>query len=183
MSPSDVKQAFLPNRKNGRGSTARPEQEDKALAVDRGFNHRWRSSWQVPTTMVGFLLLGGAMAVGHHYFYLSLDGTTTPDNFSQQLNIAYGTAFAFVAKACMIAAVVSAYTQYIWSDFRKKFIMTSTIDSTFTATTSIVSMLDPQFLWTCKIGAILAALVWYVHFFLWSSRAILMPAGYFPCQR
>jgi hypothetical protein len=182
MSPSDVKQAFLPNRESGRGSTARPEQEDKALAVDRGFTHRWRSSWQAPTTMIGFLLLSSAMAVGHHCFYLSLNGTTTPNNFSQQLNIAYGTAFAFVAKAYMVAAVVSAYTQYIWSDFRKTLITISTIASTFTATTSIVSMLDPRFLWTCKTGAILAALVWYVHFFLWSNRAILMPASYFPCQ-
>lgn len=63
--------------------------------------------------MVGFLLLGGAVGLGHHYFYQSLNDTTTPNNFSQQMNIAYGTAFAFVAKACMVAAVVCAYTQYI----------------------------------------------------------------------
>jgi hypothetical protein len=100
------------------------------------------------------------MAVGHHHFYQSLNNTKTPDSFTQQLNTAYGTAFAFVAKACMIAAVGSAYTQYIWADFRKKLIKISTIDSTFTATSSIVSLLDPRFIWTCKTGAVLAALIW-----------------------
>lgn len=100
------------------------------------------------------------MAVAHHHFYQSLNNTKTPESFSQQLNTAYGTAFAFVAKACMIAAVGSAYTQYIWSDFRRKFIKISTIDSSFTATSSIVSLLDLNFIWTCKTGAVLAALAW-----------------------
>jgi hypothetical protein len=76
------------------------------------------------------------------------------------MNTAYGTALAFLAKACMIAAVGSAYTQYIWFDFRKKCIRISTIDSTFTATSSIISLLDYQFIWSCKVGAVLAALMW-----------------------
>lgn len=78
------------------------------------------------------------------------------------MNIAYGTAFAFVAKACMVAAVVCAYTQYIWSDFRKKLIKVSTIDSTFSATSSVVSMRDLRFIWTCKTSALLATIAWYV---------------------
>lgn len=60
----------------------------------------------------------------------------------------------------MIAAVVSAYTQYIWSDFRKKFTAISTIGSAFTAVSSVVSLLDPQFLWAYKTKAILAVLTW-----------------------
>jgi hypothetical protein len=161
MSPSDAKQAFLAKNATERRSSAQSHQASKSSQTRfRGISHRWTSSWQAPVTMIGFLLLGGAMAVGHHCFYQSLNNTKTPDNFSQQLNTAYGTAFAFLAKACMIGAVATAYIQYIWADLRKKFIKISTIDSTFTATSSIISMLDFRFIWTCKISAALAALVW-----------------------
>jgi hypothetical protein len=138
---------FLANKSTQRRSSVQPSQTSiSSQPRFRGLAHRWKSSWQAHVTMIGLLLLGGAMVVGHHHFYQSSNYLKTPNNFSQQLNTAYGTAFAFVAKACMIAAVGSAYTQYIWTDFRKKLIKISTVDSTFTAISSIVSMLDPQFI-------------------------------------
>jgi hypothetical protein len=157
MIPPNDQQAFLASK----AAEPSPSQPGESSQIhSHAFVQRWRSSWQAPVTMIGFLLLGGAMAVGHHFFYRSLNNKTTPDNFSQQLNTAYGTAFAFAAKAFMIAAVVCAYTQYIWSDFSKKLIRISTIDSTFTATSSIMSLLDPRFIRTCKTSAVIAALVW-----------------------
>jgi hypothetical protein len=61
-----------------------------------------------PLTMIGLPILGVLLAAGHHLFYSSLNDTETPNNFKQQLNIAYGTAFAFLAKSALIAAVASA---------------------------------------------------------------------------
>ncbi|XPS71716.1 hypothetical protein M3J09_003893 [Ascochyta lentis] len=110
--------------------------------------------------MIGLLFLGGGMSIAHHLFYQSLHNTKTPGDFSQQLNTAYGTAFAFAAKACFIAAVGSAYTQHMWFNFRKRFVRVSTMDSIFTATSSLLSLLDPRFMWSCKTGAVIAALSW-----------------------
>lgn len=157
MSPTDVNKVFLTKKSDMKEDTRMSQTPGSR---DVGIVYRWRSSWQAPITMIGLLFLGGAMAWGHHFLYQSLYSTETPDNFSQQRNTAYGTAFAFMAKACMIAAVVSAYTQYIWSDFRKKFTAISTIGSAFTAVSSVVSLLDPQFLWAYKTKAILAVLTW-----------------------
>ncbi|KAH7076916.1 hypothetical protein BKA63DRAFT_594509 [Paraphoma chrysanthemicola] len=171
MPSSSVEQAFLASKAIEHISSVEPVQTSKGQSRNHDLAHRWRSSWQAPATMIGFLLSGGALAMGHHHFYRSLSNTRTPDNFSQQMNTAYGTALAFLAKACMIAAVGSAYTQYIWFDFRKKCIRISTIDSTFTATSSIISLLDYQFIWSCKVGAVLAALMW-----LLPLAAIVTPA-------
>lgn len=122
--------------------------------------HRWNSSWQAPATMIGLLLLGVAVAIGHHLFYRSLNNTETPNDYSQQRNIAYGTTFAFIFKACLIAAVGSTYTQHMWSDFRRNLLKVSTTDSTFAATSSFLALLDLQFLWRCKTNAVIAALAW-----------------------
>ncbi|KAF1849050.1 uncharacterized protein K460DRAFT_415486 [Cucurbitaria berberidis CBS 394.84] len=164
MAPSDTNQAFLTKETPTRD-------ENHSHGPTNRFLHRWRSSWQAPTTMVGLLCLGGALALGHHFFYRSLQGTRTPDNYSQQLNTAYGTAFAFLAKASLIGAISSAYTQHMWFDFRTKFTKISTIDSKFTALSNIFSLLDPQFLWKSKIGVILALFSW-----LLPLAAIVTPA-------
>ncbi|CAO2650021.1 Nn.00g013130.m01.CDS01 [Neocucurbitaria sp. VM-36] len=169
MAPSNTKQPFLaketPSRDDDHSrEEARPRPNDR-------FIHRWRSSWQAPTTMIGLLFLGGALALGHHFFYRSLRGTRVPDSYSQQLNTAYGTAFAFLAKASLIGAISAAYIQHIWFDFRTKFAKISTIDSKFMALSSILSLLDPQFLLKSKVGAILALLTW-----LLPLAAIVTPA-------
>lgn len=182
MSPSDAKQTFLtkqtPTRKDDHTYGQTQDFSHKTGQV----LHRWRSSWQAPITMLGLLLLGGALALGHHFFYRSLKGTRTPDNYSQQLNTAYGNAFAFLAKAALIGAIGSAYTQYMWFDFRSKFAKISTIDSKFTALSSIFSLLDPQFIWKSKISAILAFLCWYVmklHTQLTTVAPLTLKPGYY----
>lgn len=158
MAPSDVKQAFLATSSSQHNFGK--ETSNNPHSRPRGVMYRWRFSWQAPATMVGALLLGCTAAIGHHLFYSSLNKTRTPENESQQRNIQYGTAFAFIAKACLIAAVGSAYAQHLWFDLRSKFLQIATIDSSFTATTSIFSLLDTQFLWSCKTGAIIATLAW-----------------------
>jgi hypothetical protein len=159
MSTSDADQAFLTTKRTEHSYSLQCA-DPKMYRSKPGLLYRWSSSWQAPTTMISLLLLGCGLAIGHHFFYQSLDTTRTPDGYLQQRNSAYGTAFAFSAKACLIAAVGSAYTQHMWSDFRQKSLRIATIDSTFTATSSIFSLLDPKFLWSCKLGAVIAALAW-----------------------
>ena len=126
-----------------------------------------RVSYEAPLTMLGMLFAGGALAVGHHLFYSSLNGDEVPQgddhNWGQQLNTSLGTGFAFLVKTSLISAVAAAYTQYIWFDFRSNYSRVSTIDSKFMALSSIFSMLDPAFIGKSKIGAVLALLTWSVY--------------------
>jgi hypothetical protein len=159
MSTSEANQAFL-EAKRPQHSYSSQLADSKTYRPKPGLLYRWNSSWQAPITMISLLLLGCGLAIGHHFFYQSLDTTKTPDGQLQQRNIQYGTAFAFGAKACLIASVGTAYTQHMWSDFRRKSLRIATIDSSFTATTSIFSLLDPRFLSSCKTGAVMAVLAW-----------------------
>lgn len=79
--------------------------------------------WAVPATTLSSLLVGVALALGHHLFYATLDGRSAPTdsyvvvgaNISrQQLNTAVGTAFAFLVKAALALSVGISYTQIFW---------------------------------------------------------------------
>ena len=80
------------------------------------------------------------MAVGHHRFYKNLAGTTAPTgnyqsagvNVSkQQFNTAVGTAFAFVVKGTLTAAVGMAYIQAFWRSAQRSKRKLSTLVTTF----------------------------------------------------
>lgn len=119
--------------------------------------------WQAPVTMVSFSLVGSALAVGHHTFYSSLRGTVvyggSEDN-DQQLNIRYGTAFAFMSKTFFVGAVASAYTQHLWTVLSSNYVKVSTIDSHFTALSSILDLISPRFLSTPKYSTMIALIAW-----------------------
>lgn len=66
-------------------------------------------SWLKLTAMVGLWLCGFAFAVGHHIFYTSLDGKLAED---QDMVIRYGTAFAFLTKASIVASAGIAIQQF-----------------------------------------------------------------------
>jgi hypothetical protein len=79
--------------------------------------------WLVPATTVGSLVVGILFAVGHHCFYSSLQGTTPPlamyhvagaQVSGQALNLAAGTAFAFLVRSCLAFAMALSYTQLAW---------------------------------------------------------------------
>ncbi|KAI5457000.1 hypothetical protein BGZ63DRAFT_408464 [Mariannaea sp. PMI_226] len=106
---------------------------------------------------------GGALAIGHHFFYASLRGTSVIDDDgedTQQLNIRYGTAFAFLSKTFFVAAVSSAFTQHIWRAFSLKYTKVSTIDSHFAVSSSFLPFLDCRFLVSSKVAALLAFILW-----------------------
>ncbi|GJC88132.1 hypothetical protein ColLi_10970 [Colletotrichum liriopes] len=59
--------------------------------------------------MVGLWLCGFAFAVGHHVYYTSLNGKLAED---QDMVIRYGTAFAFLTKASIVASAGIAIQQF-----------------------------------------------------------------------
>ncbi|KAH6708738.1 hypothetical protein BKA61DRAFT_678587 [Leptodontidium sp. MPI-SDFR-AT-0119] len=121
----------------------------------------WRIDWLVPTQMVGLLVIGTLLAVGHHLFYSSLAGHPI-GKISQQWATRYGTAFTFLVKASLISAISTAYIQHIWVMFRKKPMSIGTLDATFSATTDPFSFLNLEMLNRVKIGTVLALLIWTI---------------------
>lgn len=78
--------------------------------------------WFVPTMMVGGLVTGTLLSIGHHLFYRNLDHNPVSDGAflnspvsKQQANIAIGTAFAFMVKASLVFAVGLAFIQIFWA--------------------------------------------------------------------
>lgn len=77
------------------------------------------------TALVGGLFL----VVSHHVFYFSLKGWTVPQDdlqvlglsaSKQQVNLAAGTAFAFLVKALLALAVSTAYFQVLCAAARSR---------------------------------------------------------------
>jgi hypothetical protein len=81
--------------------------------------------WFGPVSMLGSLWAGLTFALGHHFFYNSLDGQEVPSGSyrvseydsgisKQQSHFTLGTAFAFATKTCLVIAVSTAYIQLFW---------------------------------------------------------------------
>ncbi|KAK5739812.1 hypothetical protein LTR17_005098 [Elasticomyces elasticus] len=82
-----------------------------------------RIHWHAPTSMTAALTCAIALALGHHFFYASLDSHLTPVGSynvigkslsKQQFNTAVGTAFAFLVKSALTVATTLAYVQVFW---------------------------------------------------------------------
>lgn len=82
------------------------------------------AKWTTFASILLGLVAGAAFAIGHHSFYQSLDGSPAPsteynawvfDITAQQVNIAAGTALAFLVSASLGHTLTIAYTQLLWS--------------------------------------------------------------------
>lgn len=115
------------------------------------------------------LIVGTAFAIGHHCFYRSLRNKPTPDGYlikrfglrlsDQQLNIAAGSAFAFLVKALLGLAVSTAFGQIVWMAARKPAsIKVKTADSLFSLLGDIFFVFHMK-LWTMFPGLMLVVLV------------------------
>ena len=98
--------------------------------------------WLVPTTVVLSLAIGVLAALGHHVFYSSLDGSPAPNEdyhiwgsslSRQQVNVAGGTAFAFLVKAALMTAISVTYVQLFWRAMlhTSRHTTLATLDTTF----------------------------------------------------
>jgi hypothetical protein len=109
------------------------------------------------------LLAGLAFSIGHHYFYQSLDGQAISNTtFDQQINIAIGTAFAFLVKASLAIAVGSAYVQYLWHTLRRERLKVDHIDSLASLLTSAIDFFNLGALRGHAPLAMLALLAWLI---------------------
>ncbi|KAI1102692.1 hypothetical protein F4804DRAFT_254747 [Jackrogersella minutella] len=113
----------------------------------------WRAAW----SMYLSLIFGIACAIGHHIFYKTLNGKPAD---AQIAMLRYGTVLSFAAKAGLVAAVVIAFKQRIWTTVRSKFISVAALDSLFAATEDMSALLNMEIYQRAKIAMLLAAFIW-----------------------
>ncbi|ROV98014.1 hypothetical protein VMCG_07004 [Cytospora schulzeri] len=113
--------------------------------------------WHPSFGMYICFIFGVLCSVGHHLYYVSLDGRPAE---KQTETLRYGTFLAYAAKASFSAAVVSAFKQRVWVSVRSRFMTISGLDAMFSATESMFAMLNLDFFRGAKGAWVLAVLAW-----------------------
>ncbi|KAI0003543.1 hypothetical protein F4779DRAFT_601596 [Xylariaceae sp. FL0662B] len=113
--------------------------------------------WQPAWWMYVFFLFGILCAVGHHIFYKVLDGQPAEQQIAM---LRYGTILAFAAKAALVASVVVAFKQQVWTTVRNKFLSLAAIDSLFAATEDLSSLLNIEIYKRATGATLLAVFIW-----------------------
>lgn len=128
-----------------------------------------------PTCMLASLLVAVAAAIGHHFFYSSLDGTIAPDTAhavfgasvsKQQFNIAVGTALAFCFKAALVLSVSIAFIQAFWQTVkttrRSRVVQLGQLDSAYSALHNLLAIFNPLTWWRYPLPLLVALVAWSV---------------------
>ncbi|WAO86361.1 Hypothetical protein NCS54_00363300 [Fusarium falciforme] len=142
---------------NGHG-TYNPTQQPLPKFQKRAVWLRFPSSpWVATYSMYFFLVVGVCFAIGHHFFYSSLDGEIVDDQLRM---LRWGTALAFACKASLTAAVLSAFDQKVWATVRTRFLTVVALDSMFAATENPLDMLNLELLTKAKMAVAMALFGW-----------------------
>lgn len=114
-------------------------------------------------------LVGLAVAFGHHGLNKHLSGHTVTSDaagwgsasvYSQRGASALATAFAFLFRTCMAAAIGTAFVQGAWRVAQDRAVSVSGLDSLFSATSNIRAFLSLDFLRAGRFWIVLAAALW-----------------------
>jgi len=82
--------------------------------------------------MVALTVLAGLAAIGHHLFYVYLDGKQASEvAIPQSWVIRVGTAFAYLFKASLVAAVGIAFCQRVWYSARRSALQIRSLEAMF----------------------------------------------------
>ncbi|KAL3443119.1 hypothetical protein BJX65DRAFT_209519 [Aspergillus insuetus] len=132
---------------------------------------KWGVGWQIPAMMIGFVICGAGGAVGHHFYYRSLDDTVVNSIDQQTWAIRIGTGLAFLTRTFLVAAVGVAAAQEMWATLRKKTIRLYGIDSMFAVLNNPISFFTWDLWVYAKTLTLLAIISWLI-----PLTAIITPA-------
>ncbi|KAL6233451.1 hypothetical protein BDW75DRAFT_231960 [Aspergillus navahoensis] len=100
--------------------------------------------WRMPAAMAVCWIIGLGLALGHHFYYFSLDGTIVPGQTQQEWSLRVGTGLAFLTKTFLTTSVGIACVQNFWWILRLKPVRLSTLDSMWDIRGNIFNFLDPH---------------------------------------
>jgi len=119
------------------------------------------AKWKSAILMMSLTLLAGLAATGHHIFYLSLDSQEVSEVvILQSWVIRIGTAFAFLFKTSLVAAVGIAFCQRFWYSARRSSLQIQSLDAIFAILSNPVKFLDADFILRTKLLFFMAAIAW-----------------------
>jgi hypothetical protein len=124
-----------------------------------------RSSFQTHGYITGFLLIGVAFALTHHFYYASLEGDSI-DGTPQEWAVRVGTGLAFLSKACLIASATLSYQQHYWSTLRSRSISVSGIDDIMGLLAEPRGFFNWEILRNAWSSVLIALAIWYCPFAL-----------------
>lgn len=122
----------------------------------------WHVHWSTPATLAALYLAAVIAAVGHHVFYLKLDGEPAENQLKM---MRYGTALAFFVRSTLVGTVVLCYRQRIWHTFRKKAMTLRAIDGLFAATEDPSRFWNWEMMSNGKLATFMAACSWWDRIF------------------
>jgi hypothetical protein len=117
------------------------------------------SIWPVPVTMFGLVLLGFAIAIGHHLCYNYLDGKPVT-KYSQAWILRLATGAAFIVKVMFTVAVSTALSQVTWFTLRRRYFKIGVVDKMFTSQSDPLSFFSRELLTAAPLTLTMAALTW-----------------------
>ncbi|KAK2599998.1 hypothetical protein QQS21_005300 [Conoideocrella luteorostrata] len=118
--------------------------------------------WLVPFLMIGGLVCGIALSLGHHFLYNSWDGQIVQSKDQQEWVLRIGTGLAFLIKVFLTSAAGFAYTQFLWHTLKSREVSIEGIDAMFAATNNAGSFFTLE-LWRKGFPLVLlAGIVWFL---------------------
>lgn len=112
--------------------------------------------------MVGSLVLGIGLALGHHFYYMNWNDRVVQNSDEQQWVARIGTGFAFLVKMFLAIATCTAYVQQLWLDMTGRPVTIENADSLFAVLTNANEFWDLR-CWIYRPFLVLLALVtWLV---------------------
>ncbi|OBT77267.1 hypothetical protein VF21_04048 [Pseudogymnoascus sp. 05NY08] len=123
-----------------------------------------------PAIMLLALFSGVGFTIGHHFFYHSLVGQAVSSGYhvpgvnftisGQQINIAVGSAFAFIVKALFGVAMSSAYNQIAWRTIKGRTSEIGAVDDLLAGTTNGLVIFKFSLWKRYPIPMLLAVIFW-----------------------
>ncbi len=110
--------------------------------------------------MITWLVLGVATALGHHFFYVWLDGRLVQSKMEQEWFGRIGTGLAFLTNAFLSATSTIAYTQLLWRTLRSKTVSIGGVDALFSATTNAWNLVNLELWRRGPLLGVVAAILW-----------------------
>jgi hypothetical protein len=132
-------------------------------------NAKARYHWLAPTVMLGAFAAGIAFAVGHHFFYQYLDGRRLsagliiPYVSSQEVNLAAGTAFAFLVRACLVLAISVVFIQVFWRgllNVKEQGQKLGDIDDSYSTSANFFMLFHPLMWWRYPLLLVVGLIGW-----------------------
>jgi hypothetical protein len=121
---------------------------------------KWGIHWSQPSYVLLLTVSAIALALGHHFYYKSLNGTPAGSATRQQWSITFGSSFAYLVVHFLGAAIVAAYSQYIWSIVRKRGYTLEALDNLFAMTSDPRAFFNWEVLKHGRFAVLLALMTW-----------------------